>query len=331
MRRVITGTEDITGYFVSVDVPAELKVGSDILATIDFYAINPGALYWSTFLIVDSEGLPLLRMLDKAREIGQEGGREKTYNLGKMPDRLVGFSFFLFGHDDASYDWDWQDYERWKLGAAVPFKHLDSAYRFITPIEEEPPEPEPPDEVEFSGVITRVVPDKISYGKPIDLIVDFNAYCESLYYQIRGWQTRLSATLDGLSDSDIQWHYGRDGSRTGQTLNLGAMPGRNISGTLILEGRGAAVPAKPWEELDRRSWTVQVVGGPPPPEVYPCPYCPETFSTQEELLEHVALVHPEKPPPTLPEEKKFPWGAALIGVGAVVLIAAALPKEKKSS
>jgi len=29
-----------------------------------------------------------------------------------------------------------------------------------------------------------------------------------------------------------------------------------------------------------------------PPKVYTCPYCPATFSTHEELVEHVQLVHP---------------------------------------
>lgn len=31
---------------------------------------------------------------------------------------------------------------------------------------------------------------------------------------------------------------------------------------------------------------------PVPPEGYPCPYCPDTFSTYEELVEHVQSVHP---------------------------------------
>lgn len=29
-----------------------------------------------------------------------------------------------------------------------------------------------------------------------------------------------------------------------------------------------------------------------PPKVYSCPYCPDTFSTYEELVEHVQSVHP---------------------------------------
>lgn len=29
-----------------------------------------------------------------------------------------------------------------------------------------------------------------------------------------------------------------------------------------------------------------------PPEGYPCPYCPATFATYEELVEHVTTEHP---------------------------------------
>lgn len=30
-----------------------------------------------------------------------------------------------------------------------------------------------------------------------------------------------------------------------------------------------------------------------PPEVYPCPYCDAEFATEEELLAHIELEHPE--------------------------------------
>lgn len=123
----------ITGHFISVDIP-QVVVGEDIRATIDFYAINPGALYWATFLVVDSYGLNLKRLLDKAREIGQEGGRIKTYNLGKMPDARVAISLFIFAHDDAGYDWDWSEYEIWLAGYPVEVTHLGSEYKFISPI-----------------------------------------------------------------------------------------------------------------------------------------------------------------------------------------------------
>ncbi len=132
----------ITGFFTKVEIP-EVRVGEDIKATIGFYALNPGAYYWATFLIVDSIGLPLVKMLDKARETGQEGGREKTYSLGRMPDRgMVAIGFFLFAHDDAGYDWDWAEYNRWKLGFSTNLTYLGSAYRFISPVTEPPPPPD---------------------------------------------------------------------------------------------------------------------------------------------------------------------------------------------
>ena len=127
----------ITGYFESISVP-EVAVGEDIKATIDFYALNPGALYWKTFLIVDSPGLNLRKVLDAAREIGQEGGREKTYTLGKMPNKDVAISFFLFAHDDAGYDWDWSEYEDWMTGFAIEVTHLASEYKFLEPSTPEP-------------------------------------------------------------------------------------------------------------------------------------------------------------------------------------------------
>ena len=34
-----------------------------------------------------------------------------------------------------------------------------------------------------------------------------------------------------------------------------------------------------------------------PPKVYPCPYCEAEFATEEELLAHIELEHPEMPPP----------------------------------
>lgn len=47
-------------------------------------------------------------------------------------------------------------------------------------------------------------------------------------------------------------------------------------------------------------WYKEVV--PPPPEVpppalpYSCPYCPESFATLKELIDHAAAVHQDKPP-----------------------------------
>ena len=120
----------ITGYFISVDVP-KVPVGEDVKATIDFHAINPGALYWATFLIADSPGLGIKELLDKAGETGEEGGRRKTYNLGPMPDKNVGISFFIFAHDDVGYDWDWSEYYAWLRDNPVEITHLDSEHIFL--------------------------------------------------------------------------------------------------------------------------------------------------------------------------------------------------------
>ena len=160
------------------------------------------------------------------------------------------------------------------------------------------------DGFQLSGVITSVGPTVFAFGDPVDLVIDFQAYCESLYYQIRGWWTRLVAELDGLSDSDSQWHYGREGHRTGETLNLGAMPNRHLSGSLILQGRGATIPLQPWQELDRKALTITLTGAPPPPP---------------------------PPPPPPDEEKEFPWPWVLIGGGAAITTIglASAAKEKR--
>lgn len=132
----------ITGYFTLVDV-SEVPVGEDIKATIDFYAINPGALYWATFLVVDCPQLGLRKLLDKAREIGEEGGRKHTYTIAKMPGKNITLSFFLFAHDDAGYDWSWMEYDIWLQGYSVEITYLSSNYKFLSPVEISPPVEEP--------------------------------------------------------------------------------------------------------------------------------------------------------------------------------------------
>jgi len=317
---VLIGASTITGYFISVDVP-EVPVGEDIKATIDFYAINPGALYWSTFLIADSPGLGLTKLLDKARELGQEGGRIKTYNLGKMPDKSIAISFFIFAHDDAGYDWDWSEYLTWMNGYPIEITYLNSAYRFLSPGEPPPP---PPEEVVFSGVITRVEPTEFTYGEPIDLSIDFKAYCESLYYQIRGWETVFEAKLNGLIDSDAQSHYGRNGSRTGGTLHFGVAT-KNLTGTLTLWGRGLALPPAIWKKLHEIDLTIRVTGVPEPPPNGEEPEPPPTLCTIDaDCPEGYVCVDG-----VCVKEKKFPWlPAALIGGGAIIAIAA-ISKPKK--
>jgi len=363
----------ITGYFISVDVP-QVPVGEDIIATINFYATNPGAILpWATFLVADSPGLGVRRLLDKAREVGEGGGRKKTYTLGTMPDYEIGISFFIFAHDDWTYDWDWSEFEAWMAGFPVEVTHLASAYRFLSPgeppIETEtfeiditpvgtgyvttsPPDvngkyhfehnetgefeygatvlvtahpesgyefdhwsdeieggvsynnPEyvkpmteyravkahfreieepPPPPAELSGMITRVAPLEFAIGQPVDLKIDFNAYVETIWEQVKGWDTRLIATLNGLSDSDIQYHIGRDGSRTGETLNLGTMPNRTLAGILVLEGRGKDLFGFPtdWVELDRRSLTIIATEAPPEPPIPP----------EYKLIQHTEYPH----------------------------------------
>lgn len=181
----------------------------------------------------------------------------------------------------------------------------------------------PPSEAEFSGLITKVVPRQVAYGNPIDLNIDFRAYCETLAEQIGGWETRLTATLDSLSDSDNQTHFGREGHRTGETLNLGIMPARTLTGVITLEAKGLLDIQERWQELDRKTITITPTGVVPPPECLIDADCPPGYV----CVNGVCIPREEVPP----EEKEFPWAWMLIGGGGLVAVIglASAYKEKR--
>lgn len=243
----------ISGNFISVDVPSNIVVGEDIEVTIDFYAINPGALYWKTFLIADSFRLNLLKELDATRETGQEGGRKKTYNLGKMPDKDVTITFLIFAHDDAGYDWDWDEYAVWLDSHPVEVTHLDSAYRFISPIGV------PPEEQHFVGEITNVIKAPESTASDVILLVSWVASADWVNYL--GWETRVTVSGIGVQ-SDSQNHVGLDGSRTDQPFEMGAWSPGTYNVTIKLEAKGILGQ---WVILDQITRTVIVKGVEPPP------------------------------------------------------------------
>jgi len=170
---------------------------------------------------------------------------------------------------------------------------------------------------DITGVITDVHPSVIEYGQPLDIYVSFNAYNDDLFYQIRGWETKVSVTLDSLRDSDVQFHYGRDGSRTDQSLHLGTMPNSNLTGLVILEGRHKTIPDSPWTELDRRS--IAVSSG-TSPECSVDGDCPPGY-----ICRNGVCVPEGEPPPG----EEFPWlPVTLIVGGTIVGGAALLPKGK---
>lgn len=313
----------ITGYFTEVKIP-EVPVGSDIEATIGFYALNPGALYWKTFLIADSFQVGR-KELDATREMGQEGGRTKTYSLGTMPDKTVGITIRIFAHDEAGYDWDWTQFQAWLKGYSVEFTHLDTHLVFLEPSAEKKP---PPEVADITGTILGLEPNSIPYGSPLDISIDFNAYNDSLYYQVRGWETKVTTTLDSLRDSDVQEHYGRDGSRTGQTLHLGTMPDRDLIGKVVLEGRPLKIPAAPWDTLDSVSFSIQSTARdrepvPPPPPPEPPP---EVCSTDADCPEGYECRNGK----CVKKEEKVAWWAWLIPAGlAVVALSGRKPKKKR--
>ena len=118
----------ITGYFTKFSVP-QVAAGQRIRATLGYYAKNPGAIYWKTFLIAG--GIDIKKEVSATREWG-EGRGERTYDIGVMPPRRVSITFALFAHDNAGYDWSWTDWTRWveDLPSSGGAQFLD--YRIVT-------------------------------------------------------------------------------------------------------------------------------------------------------------------------------------------------------
>ena len=130
----------ITGYFTDQMSIPEVPVGADIIATVGYYAVNPGALLWHTWVVIDSPGLGLRTIpavLD-TNETGEIGGRVQTVNLGPMPDKTVAISFFFFAHDEAGYNWDWNEYDAWLMGGPMNPTYLGSYYITLSPGTPEP-------------------------------------------------------------------------------------------------------------------------------------------------------------------------------------------------
>jgi len=127
----------ITGQFNEVSVPAEIPVGEDIKVHVNYSDYNDHLpIYdpaWKSFVVIVCPGLNNLRVVDANVEWFANGGDDKTYNIGKMPDKQIFISVFLFAHDDATYSWDWYDFDAWMEGYPAPFTHLDSEYRLVSP------------------------------------------------------------------------------------------------------------------------------------------------------------------------------------------------------
>ncbi len=209
-------------------------------------------------------------------------------------------------------------------GQLIVEEEWDDVY-YVTE-EEEPP----PEEGTFSGVITEVKPLRFEFGELVKLLVSFTAFARNWPAQIL-WETRVTATLDGLSGSDSQNHTGEDGSRDEQPLHLGAMPNRNLTGEVILEAR-VGWPYS-WTKLYRIPISVTVGVEPPPPPPVECVIGARKCE-RGDLYECVSgpdynyweLIEENSPEC---EGKEFPWlPVALIG-GGVLVVGAALAKKPK--
>ncbi len=120
---------EMTGRFTYTYINT-VEPGGPVKVNIGFWALNPGALYWKTFLIATIAVPELRQELDAARELGQEAKRNKSYWLDDpflgpplrflMPDNQVAILLQLFGHDDANKQWNWTEYDAWAYYGQVP-------------------------------------------------------------------------------------------------------------------------------------------------------------------------------------------------------------------
>lgn len=155
----------ITGQITTLVVP-QVQAGQEIKATIGYQATNPGALYWKTFLIAHSGNWAIMRMLEATREIGSEGGGEKTYDVGIMPNEMTGIVFRLFGHADANYNWNWEDlYQLLESGYSSGAQPLAFSVVWL--------EPQSTLEPVFSGLSVNFIAGNYSYGDTLALSCSF--------------------------------------------------------------------------------------------------------------------------------------------------------------
>jgi Cys-rich repeat protein len=104
----------MNGSLTKVSIP-QVVAGGQIKATIGYSATNPGAYYWKTFIIAVA-GTYIQKEVSATREIGEMGSNERTYSIGEMPNKKIALGIYLFAHDDAGYDWDWNDFWAWTGG-----------------------------------------------------------------------------------------------------------------------------------------------------------------------------------------------------------------------
>lgn len=246
----------ITGYFTAdTQIPPELKVGEKIEIELGYYVVNPGALYWKTFIILSSPQLePTHRILDATREWGSEAYRVSEFNLGRMPDKTVSLSCYIFAHDEAGYDWDWENYYNWLntgvIGQGVI--HIGSHYASIAPT----PNGNGNGEINFLGNITDFKLKPGSISDDVKFLVSFNARAENAWDTF-GWETRVKVEMGSYYAEDRQNHIGYEGNRVNQEIRMGAVDSGSYQATVTLEAKGLMGS---WETLNQKEYTVNVGG-----------------------------------------------------------------------
>jgi len=169
----------------------------------------------------------------------------------------------------------------------------------------------------ITGEIIQVRTTPTPPGKQIQLRVDFSAFCPGAKFY--GWNTKLSARLNGFSAGDKQYHIWEKGDRLDELLTLsGIMPPRPISGYVTLEGRTVW---EDWQQLDSVFVAVELPATLPVVTPKPAPVTPSPAP----VTPSPAPISPVKikEPPVVPTPT---WVWVAVGVAVVAMLAIVLQK-----
>jgi Cys-rich repeat protein len=235
----------MNGSLTKVSIP-KVAAGEQIKATIGYSATNPGAYYWKTFIIA-AAGTYIQKEVSATREIGQEGGGEHTYSLGVMPDKKIALGIYLFAHDDAGYDWDWNDFWAWTGGYSDPSMAQCLDYK-ITVLE-------PAENVQFNLSRPTVAQSPIHPGTPITITCGITSACTSqqtviaeLYVYEGSIWTGHGTLLDTMTSAPFTLNPGQKGAiGFNRTALGGSIDRRDVKLELYLNNK--LVTQGEWDDI----------------------------------------------------------------------------------
>ena len=104
-----------------------------------------------------------------------------------------------------------------------------------------------------TGQITQVAPDQIRPGDPIKIYVSYKAISTEGWHQ---WRTRLVAISGNLKEWNTDYHFGKEGHRDREGLNLGIMVDYPIQIDITLEGFDSPLYGE-WKIVDQRTLIIK--------------------------------------------------------------------------